>query len=298
LNADARRVTLRAPMNEVVAAPSVPLPVANRRIVMPRFTLGDHFTREQLDWLDTYGFIRFHGFATSDEVRDLNAEIDAISDRFIAEKREKIFGVPLMLGKRPDGTGFVQRMVFASVFGPKLHAFLNDGRYKPILEVAGPGYRIGEKERDGLVVNTNRNDVGSAYKQLGWHTDSLRDLFYLEKPRRYLNVGFYLTDNPVWRGGVRLLPKTHLQRTRDFLFRKKYFLDHRPDPDEFAIEANAGDLTIHDGRLWHRVARSEATGDRSHRRVMYIPLMEGPLKEKHDGSPTPLYFHLKKLAKF
>lgn len=64
------------------------------------------------------------------------------------------------------------------------------------------------------------------------------------------------------------------------------------------IEAEAGDLTIHDGRAWHRAAEATVTGDASERRVMYVPLMEKPVFEKHDDSPTPLYHRLRRFARF
>ena len=36
---------------------------------------------------------------------------------------------------------------------------------------------------------------------------------------------------------------------------------------------DAGDLTVHDGRLWHRVALSPYVGEKSRRRVMYVPVV-------------------------
>jgi hypothetical protein len=265
-------------------------------IDMPAFTLDERLTREQSEWLDEYGFIRFRRFADPATVKSLVEEVEEIDRRLVAENRSVVNGVPLIIGQRADGTRYVQRMVFASLFGPRLHAFLGDPRYRAILEVAGAGYRIGERERDGLVVNHFRHEVGSRYKRLGWHTDSLRDLFYLERPRRYLNVGFYLDDSPLSKGGVRLIPRSHRQGLWPMLTRKAYFVDSRPDPEEHALEAEAGDLTIHDGRIWHRVAQATATGDASRRRVMYLPLMDGPEKPKHENSPTPLYFRLKRLV--
>jgi hypothetical protein len=262
----------------------------------PTFELGDAMTAEQVDVLDRFGFIRFRRFASPETVAELSAEVEEIDRRLIAEGRTQVNGIPLIIGARPDGTRYVQRMVFASTFGPKLHAFLADPRFAAILAVAGDGYRIGERERDGLVVNHFRHEAGSSYASLGWHTDSLRDVFYFEKPRRYLNVGFYLDDSPRAKGGVRVLPGTHEQSLWSMLTRKLHFMNHEPDPDEVAIEAEAGDLTIHDGRLWHRVARATVTGDASQRRVMYLPLMNGPLKPKDESSPTPFYFHLRKLA--
>ena len=268
------------------------------KIDMPEFTLGERFTPEQREFLDAWGFIRFPRFADAAIVQSLREEVEAIDRRLIEEGRTAVNGVPLILGRRADGTGYVQRIVFASLFGERLHRFLQDPRFRAILEVAGPGYRIAERERDGLVVNHFRHEEGSAHKSLGWHTDSLRDVFYFEKPRRYLNVGFYLDDSPIEKGGVRVIPFSHRQGIWPMLTRKAHFLDTDPDPAEYAITAEAGDLTIHDGRIWHRVARATVTGDASQRRVMYVPLMEGPLKLKDEHSPTPLYFRLRRFARF
>jgi hypothetical protein len=285
------------------AAPDASLPVrpelprANRVIRMPAFTLGEGFTGEQRDWLETYGFIRFRSFLPRDHAKALAAELEQVDRRLVAEGRTQVFGVPLITGTRPDGSKYIQRMVFASLFGEKLGAFLKDPRFRAILEVAGEGFRIGERERDGLVVNHFRREEGSGYSKLGWHTDSLRDLFYFEKPRKYLNVGFYLDDSPLEKGGVRLLPCTHNQSVASMLTTKLHFMDYEPDPNEFAVEAAAGDLTIHDGRLWHRVAQASVTGDASQRRVMYLPLMNGPLKLKDERSRAPLYLRLRRFAR-
>ncbi|MSP62402.1 MAG: phytanoyl-CoA dioxygenase [Myxococcales bacterium] len=277
-----------------VASPA--LPEANRRITMPAFVLDGRLTREQAEFLDDHGFIRFRRFADRATVEALGAEQEAIDRRLIAEGRTTINGVPMIIGTRADGSRYIQRMVFSSLQGETMHRFLGDPRFGAILEVAGPDYRIGERERDGLVINHFRREEGSRYKQLGWHTDSLRDLFYFEKPRRYLNVGIYLDDSPITKGGVRLIPHTHRQSIWKMLTRKWHFLDNRPDREEYAVEAEAGDLTIHDGRIWHRVAQATATGEASRRRVMYLPLMNGPEKLKHAGSPTPLYHRLKRFV--
>lgn len=268
-----------------------------RIVSMPDFTLGERLTAEQREFFDVHGFIRFRRYAEPALVAALAAEVEEVDRRMIAEGRSAVFGVPLVIGTRADGTRYVQRQCFASVFGTRLREFLRDPRIAAILDFAGPDYRIAERERDGLVVNHFRHEAGSAHQQLGWHTDSLRDVFYLERPRRYLNVGFYLDDSPVAKGGLRVLPGTHEQSLRSLVFRKRYFVDFAPDPEEVALEAEAGDLTFHDGRIWHRVAKSSLTGDASRRRVMYLPLMNGPVKPKDDSSPTPFYFRLRRFVR-
>ena len=142
-----------------------------------------------------------------------------------------------------------------------------------------------------MVVNWYRNEEGSRYKALGWHTDGLRDLAYGRMPGPMYNIGFYLDDSPKEKGALRLIPGSHRQGNGNG-FAKPYFIDHREDPREVVLEAKAGDLTVHDGRLWHRVGRSDLVGDESVRRTMYVPYLEGPYEPKDENSKTPIYHRL------
>jgi ectoine hydroxylase-related dioxygenase (phytanoyl-CoA dioxygenase family) len=152
--------------------------------------------------------------------------------------------------------------------------------------------RIGENEKDGLVVNHYVNVKGSNYSKLGWHTDSPRDIFLGTRIMPMLNVGLHLDDYAFEKGGLRVLAGTHNQGLFKLLFRKKYFVDNDPDPNELGFNIEAGDLTIHDGRLWHRVQRSSFVGEQSRRRVMYIPIVTGAYAPKNADSPTPFYHKL------
>lgn len=272
------------------------LPRANRVIPIPDFRLDGHLTSEHVDFFETYGFIRFRGFVPRARAKQLHTGLLEITDSLVRSGKGKINGVPLIRGQRDDGSPFFGRIPFASLQHPVFREFLRDPRFQAITDDLAPGFRIAEEERDGLVVNRFRNEPGAKYKNLGWHTDSLRDLFYFEKPRRYLNVGFSITDSPIEVGGLRVLPCTHLQPLPSMLFAKASFVDMRPDPAELAITTEAGDLTIHDGRIWHRTALATVTGDASERCVTYLPLMDGPVKRKTERSSTPVYFHLKRLV--
>jgi hypothetical protein len=81
------------------------------------------------------------------------------------------------------------------------------------------------------------------------------------------------------------------------VFRKRYFLDNEPDKDEVGFAIKAGDLTVHDGRLWHRVQRSRLVGEASRRRVMYIPVISGAYAPKTEESPTPFYHKFQHLVR-
>jgi hypothetical protein len=76
------------------------------------------------------------------------------------------------------------------------------------------------------------------------------------------------------------------------LFAKKYFIDNNPDPGEVGFDISAGDLTVHDGRIWHRAQQSPHMGEASRRRVMYVPVITGKYMPKNERSKTPFYHRL------
>jgi ectoine hydroxylase-related dioxygenase (phytanoyl-CoA dioxygenase family) len=205
-------------------------------------------------------------------------------------------GIPLKYGHDENNEPFIQRIAFTSQYSKTLSEFLNQDRFKPILQLLDPYKgRIGEHEKDGLVINHYINTKTSQFNKLGWHTDSPRDLFLGSRIMPMLNVGLHLDDCPFENGGLRVLPCTHKQNLFRLLFRKKYFIDNKPDKKEVGFNISSGDLTVHDGRLWHRVQQSPLTGEASRRRVMYIPFITGAHVPKHANSSTPLYHQLAKI---
>jgi hypothetical protein len=259
------------------------------RPLTTRFTLGAAIIPEQRGFLHEHGFILFSRVASPDEVAMLCEEMDRIARQWIDSGRTRVFGIPLFFGADERGEPFLQRLAFTSVFSERVHAFVRDARFAPILQLIGEGARIGDREKDGVVFNRYVNIPGSVYPRLGWHTDGLRDLFYGRMPDEQLNVGLHLDRCTRANGGLRLIPGSHRQGFLSMCFRKPYFVSHRPDPQEVCIETEPGDLTVHDGRLWHRVARSEYVGAASLRRSMYLPYLTGPYEPKSEDSPTPAY---------
>ena len=263
---------------------------------VPDFTLGETITEEQLAFFDLNGFIRFREFASSEEIDRLLEALAALETRFVAEERTRVMGTPLKYGRRPNGAAFIQRFAFTSHYAPAFHEFVGLPRFEPIKRLIGDNTRIGEIEADGVVVNHWLNEDGSRYRKLGWHTDGLRDLAHLRIPGPMLNVGIYLDDSGPEKGGLRVIPGTHRQGVFPMLFGKFYFLDNRPDAREVAVTASKGDLTIHDGRLWHRTAQASVEGAASRRRNMYLPFITGPYHPKSEDSPMPVYHRLQGLV--
>lgn len=261
---------------------------------VPDFTLGESLTAEQQAFFDEHGFIRFRGVATSDECDQLCSALDALSSEWVETERESVLGIPLQWGYRPDGSKYVQRYAYSSHYSSRVREFCTSSRFEPVRRLCGAEARLAQTEKDGVVVNDFINDDGSTWKKLGWHTDGLRDLFYLTMPEPMLNVGLYLDDCPQEKGGVRLIPGTHTQGFFSMAFGKAYFMDHRPDAREVALTARRGDLTIHDGRLWHRSEQSTLTGPESRRRTMYMAFVDGPERHRTEDSSAPFYHKVRK----
>ncbi|QHV95101.1 phytanoyl-CoA dioxygenase family protein [Spirosoma endbachense] len=258
--------------------------------IVSEITTSDFLTEQQITFFNKNGYLHIKGFVSRQDVQLFLVEMQRIEAHFIAENVDKINGTPIKYGNDETGQRIVQRFAFSSLFSPVLHEFLQDSRFQDLTQLLQPYEgRIGEEEKDGLVINHYVRTPESNFSRMGWHTDSPRDLFLGQRIRPMLNVGLHLDDCPMTNGGLRVLPGTHKQSTLLTLFRKRQFVDHRPDPREVGFDIEAGDLTIHNGSLWHRVQQSPHVGALSRRRVMYIPLVTGEYQRKTADSKTPFY---------
>ena len=263
---------------------------AMNKLQVPHFTLTNKLTQEQLDFFDKNGLIIFRKFISREMVDLFIKETQRLEKEWLDAGLEKVNGIPLKFGKDENDNKIIQRLCFVSQHSPVLHDFLQDPRFQALLDLVKPFEgRIGEDEKDGLVLNNYIRTPNSAFSQMGWHTDSPRDLFLGQRIMPMLNVGIHLDTVPFENGGLRVLPGTHKQGMLRLLFGKKYFIDHKPDPREVGLDIEAGDLTVHDGRLWHRVQQSPYYGEKSRRRVMYVPVVTGKYMPKDKNSKTPFY---------
>lgn len=254
-----------------------------------KFTLDETISKEQSEFFHEHGFIHFRNFINPNTVQLITRASEEVQKRWIEKDVKTVNGVPIKYGFDLDGSRIVQRFAFINQHHPVLTEFLLDPRFKTLLSLVGPGARLGIDEKDGMVFNHYVNGPNSRFTQMGWHVDGLRDIFYGQKLNPMLNVGIHLNSLKKENGGLRIIPGTHRQGLYSLLFRKLHFVNTNPDPDELAVIPEAGDLTVHDGRLWHRVAKSNVVGESSRRRVIYIPIITGKYAPKNDDSPTQLY---------
>jgi len=255
----------------------------------PTFTLTDKLTFEQLDFFNKHGFIHFRNFIEQETVASIINASKQVETDWINRDIKKINGVPIKYGKDLDGSRIVQRFAFINQQHKTLSGLLLDPRFNALLELAGNGARLGTEEKDGMVFNHYINGPESKFSKMGWHTDGLRDIFYGSKLNPMLNVGLHLSTQKPENGGLKIIPGTHKQSIYQMLFRKKYFIDNNADENEVSVLPDAGDLTVHDGRLWHRVAQSAVKGEESRRRVIYVPIIAGKYEPKNENSPTVFY---------
>ena len=266
--------------------------------ITEKFTLSAELTQEQIDFFNHFGFLHFINVATDAEVDGILAEMAHIEDQFISENRKTVLGVPIQWGEDEQGKKFVNRFAYASEYSEHIKNFVEDKRFAGVGRLLSDNARLAQVEKDGIVINNFINTPTSAYTKLGWHTDSPRDIFYnLRKPGVMLNVGLYLDDCPLEKGGVRILPGTHTQNVFMMLFRKfPMFFTHTPDPKEIPLVVKRGDLTIHDGRAWHRTAQATVTGKASQRRTMYMAYIDEPYQPRNEESSIPLFKRLQKFV--
>ena len=261
------------------------------------FSLGDKITAEQSTFFNKNGYIVFKNFVPKDEVELFKSEMKRVETEWVNNNIEKVNGIPVKYGKDQYGNKIVQRFCFLSQYSEVLHELVQSPPIHTLLELLSPYEgRIGENEKDGLVLNNYLRTPDSKFTHMGWHTDSPRDLFMGQRIMPMLNVGIHLDDCPFSNGGLRILPGTHKQGLFKLMFGKKYYVDKSADPKEVGFNIEAGDLTVHDGRIWHRVEQSPYTDERSHRRVMYVPIITGEYKPKTKDSKTPIYHRLGKNA--
>ena len=263
----------------------------------PRFNLGSALTSEQKEFFDKYGYIHFKNFVDKATVEEMLKESQRVQQQWIDEGRKVVNGVPIKYGTDVNGKTIVQRFAFLNQFATIFEDFLKDPRLTALFEFIGaPDSRIGENEKDGLVFNHYVNTENSNFSQLGWHTDALRDLFSGNKIMPMLNVGLHFDQSSPENGGLRILPGTHNKGMATLLFRKVYYLNNKADKKEIGLSVEPGDLTVHDGRIWHRVAQSPFIGEKSRRRVMYIPIISGKYQPRDEKSKPLLYQRFQSLT--
>ncbi len=267
--------------------------------ITQKFKFDGVITAAQKLFFDTHGFVHFKAFLNSGELAQVEQALECAYTRVCGEGLTAVNGIPIRYGKNEFGETIVQRLPYVSVFTKNIEYLLSGKGINGLTGLVNrPDCRAGFNEMDGLVANYFINTPGSNYRQMGWHIDGLRDVLLMKPLSPMINVGIYLDDSGSANGGLRILPGTHKAGLKSMIFRKLPLLDKREDKHEFLVEAEKGDMVLHDGRLWHRVACAPHTGSKGRRRILYLPLICGRQVIRDAGSRTPFYQKLNRYARY
>lgn len=263
-----------------------------------KFSLDNELSPEQASFFDLNGFIHFQKYFSAEQVNEMIAGLMELQAKWISENVKVVNGIPIRFGFDENNQAIIHRFAFASLHNETIRRYVNFPAIQSLAKLLdADDSRLGEDEKDGVVINQYVNASNSKMKQMGWHTDSLRDIFYGRRVLPMLNIGIHLTDSKKENGGLRVLKGTHKQSMYQMIFRKPYYVNNDQDKDEVAIETEAGDVTVHHGHIWHRVATSELQGKESKRITMYIPVVCGKYSPKNEHSFTPIYHKMNIFAK-
>jgi len=270
----------------------------DRAETYPKFYLHEELTKEQIGFFELNGFIHFKKFFNAEQVQEIIDALMKLQEKWIAENVKEVNGIPLRFGYDENNHLIIHRFAFSSLHSEYISHIVNLPAIQSLCGLLNEkDARIGENEKDGVVVNQYVNSANSKMKQMGWHTDSLRDIFYGRRILPMLNIGINLTDSKKEHGGLRVLKGTHKQSMYRMIFRKPYYVNNDQDENETVIETEAGDITVHHGHIWHRVATSDLEGKDSKRITMYIPIVCGKYSPKNENSFTPIYHKMNFFAK-
>lgn len=258
--------------------------------IMKKFKLGTVITEEQKSFYEKNGFVVFENVFDEERISQIIKELDLQRILIAKSGKKMINGVPIKFGADETGVVIPQRIPFMNIFSSLINELVRDPIFNPLLEFI-PNSRFGLEERDGVVMNHYVTTAKSRLKKLGWHVDSSRDPFYLEKIRPMLNVGIHVSPSSKRDGGLVLVPGTHHQSPWKMFTAKLHHLSSKPDPNEIAVEVSPGDVTIHDGRLWHR-ANAATEKLAYHRKTIYFPILCGPYVPKDENSKMPFLLRL------
>jgi hypothetical protein len=148
------------------------------------FELGGDVSEEQLAFFKEHGVIVFRNFLLQEQVATYIAEQQRLEAQFIAEKKEKVNGIPLKFGKDDKGKTTIQRLCFSSLHSDSLQQLLADPRLQALTTFLHPyDGRVAENEKDGLVINNYINTPRWAMCRINENNGKLIWLNYIAYPR-------------------------------------------------------------------------------------------------------------------
>ena len=192
-----------------------------------------------------YGFVRVTNVFSSQELEEILHEIERIQ-RIAEELPDGL----VWFSPSIDAGQIIQRI---SRINQHSEAINNLGHFSETLKTISClalrsnniEFADGHEGSDGSVLVIKDPLNVSVHKELRWHQDSKFTQHLPINP--FINLGVYLDDSDVNRGGLVVLPCSH----RLDIFDKEIEETTRNHKGEICVPVKAGDICLHSSDLWH-----------------------------------------------
>ncbi|GAB3028301.1 hypothetical protein GCM10027051_36740 [Niabella terrae] len=236
-----------------------------------QFNFNHEITALHKYYFDIYGLLHFKQFVGSHTVQQLLYETQLVRDYLTGAGITRAKGIPLGFDNQIGSPGTVSEPSEAQATTDILQRFLSTERVQLLAGLLGPGQpEDNDLLKDQLRIYLHWNNSAE---------DSSRQTGYRQHPGAYqtetgyrtlLTLGLHLEEAKE-EDQLQVFTGSHLQHPFRLWLRKK-FSNGRSPRGIRQLKPQAGDLTIHDPRLWHKLVASKAASAQPGHQVLYFQL--------------------------
>jgi hypothetical protein len=214
----------------------------------------DDDDRAMRQFLETHGFLHIRGVFSDDEIAGLRAEVErGVASATRDDGRS-------WWATQADGTEVCCRLIYLGESSALVRGLGDDPRLRRIAALGGEGLEPEHDCLDGQSVVIKNPDVTAGLSDLPWHRDCGLGGHPVLCPS--VAIGIQLDRACAETGQLHFVAGSHRGSSHPL----------RPGDESsrpvVAIDADAGDVTVHFGDVLH--AAPPPTGDGPYRRAMYV----------------------------
>ena len=224
-----------------------------------KFPLGNRLSDEASAFFNANGFVVFEQLFGQEERDHILDAVDAVVESLPPDHPDLQMGIGWDGKPRPGRTYHV--VIHSESIN---HLALEDERLQLMSTLCPGEHLLMANHKSGVVLQDKSSNPDSGFKGLRWHDD-------WDSPPygRILTVGIYFDRSTQANGAMRVVPGT-----QDIDRGIAVPDDTDVHPDEVALVAEPGDVTVHINGLWHCSPLGWMDGSEGRRRVLYFTFAE------------------------
>ena len=126
----------------------------NEAETYPKFSLHDEITPEQTASFHLNGFIHFKNFLNAVQVSEIIGALSDLQAKWISENIKEVNGIPIRYGFDENNEPIIHRFAFTSLYSKEISNLVHFPAIQSLTKLLeSENSRIGENEKDGVVVN-------------------------------------------------------------------------------------------------------------------------------------------------